>query len=152
MPLPTPGRIVHYFPSEHAPLPQIEGAPLAAIVAGVDRLGRLNLSVCDAAGRQYARQGIAFVDSNEPRPEGGNFCTWPSEFVAPITTTTPPPEPVAPQEEAATPAEELAAPEPAPAPAAPEPVVEATPEPVAETAAEVVSEAVDEAPPAPPAA
>lgn len=138
MALPTPGRIVHYFPSEHAPLPQNEGAPLAAIVAGSDRLGRLNLSVFDAMGRQYARQGITFVDESQPRPEGGNFCTWPSEVVAPITTTTPEPAPAeAPAAEAPAPA-----PEPAPAPA---------PEPVVEAAAEVVPDAVPQAPPAPPA-
>lgn len=79
MPLPTPGRIVWYYPSKHIDdIPQNLNEPLAAIVAAVYAAGtRVNLHVIDADGESVARRSILFVQPNEAVDSAsGCYATW----------------------------------------------------------------------------
>ena len=78
---PSNGRIVWYTPAranesdheiaQHSPL-----VPLAAMVAHVwgDRM--VNLVVLDSNGAMHARTSVTLLQDEDPKPEGGRFCSW----------------------------------------------------------------------------
>jgi hypothetical protein len=71
--LPTPGRIVWFFPAiaERDP----NGQPLAAIVAKVLSERSVNLTVSHGDGTTYAAQGVQLLQDDDAAPETGH-ATW----------------------------------------------------------------------------
>lgn len=72
---PTPGRIVWYYPAPHDGLAQLDGQPLAAIVAGVHNNNSVNLAIFDAYGNTQQRSRVHLVQPNEDRPNNAH-ATW----------------------------------------------------------------------------
>lgn len=72
---PTPGRIVHYFPSAADGISSLNGHPLAAIVAGIhgDRL--VNLAVLDSYGNWQQRSAVPLVQPGDDRPNSSH-ASW----------------------------------------------------------------------------
>jgi hypothetical protein len=88
MSAPTPGRIVCFYPHDHA-----EGAaPLVALVASVHANRRLNLAVFDHYGQLLPTppQQVLFVHQDEAAPAGRPHCCWPDRllehFMAPVAS------------------------------------------------------------------
>ena len=73
---PTVGRIVHFYPAGHEPMPKTPGEPLAAIVTCVWSDTCVNLGIFDANGGTWNKTSVLLVQDGEPKPEGGNYCTW----------------------------------------------------------------------------
>lgn len=77
--IPTPGRIVWYYPnanSEEGGFARAHGgAPLAAIVAQV-LASTVNLTVFDAKGVPHSRTAVRLVQEGHIRPIVEEFCEW----------------------------------------------------------------------------
>jgi len=76
----TKGRIVDYvLPTDsESTIPcACESGCLSAQVAFVNDDGSVNLSVLSTDGTWHGRSGVKFVDQGEPKPESGNYATWP---------------------------------------------------------------------------
>ena len=73
--MPTPGRIVWFFPE--APLRDPNGAPLAAIVAKVIEARTVNLAVIGADGTPHARQHVTLLQPGDllADPDAAH-CVW----------------------------------------------------------------------------
>lgn len=77
---PSNGRIVWYTPARNdsdGPIAQHDKlVPLAAMVVHVwgDRM--VNLVVFDSNGDQHARTSVTLLQDDDPKPEGGRFCSW----------------------------------------------------------------------------
>lgn len=72
---PTPGRVVWYYPAPHDGIAQLNGQPLAAIVAGVHNDNLVNLAVFDAYGNAQQRSSVHLVQPGEDRPNSAH-ATW----------------------------------------------------------------------------
>ena len=70
---PTPGRIVWFHPAPHDGMAQLNGQPLAAIVAGVHHDRLVNLSVFDAYGNTQQRSNVTLVQPIDTLPDGGAY-------------------------------------------------------------------------------
>lgn len=77
--IPTPGRVVWYYPAANcaeAGFTRAHGdAPLAAIVAQV-LAATVNLTVFDAKGVPHSRTAVRLVQEGDIRPVGEEFCEW----------------------------------------------------------------------------
>lgn len=81
---PSHGRIVWYTPARKSgdfdsdgPITQHDKTkPLAAMVVHVwgDRM--VNLVVFDSNGAAWGRTSVALLQDDDPKPEGGRFCSW----------------------------------------------------------------------------
>lgn len=72
---PTPGRVVWYYPAPHDGIAQLNGQPLAAIVAGVHNDNLVNLAVFDAYGNSQQRSNVHLVQPGNERPNSAH-ATW----------------------------------------------------------------------------
>lgn len=66
---PTVGRVVYLFEGTKA-------TPRAAIIAGFDPKGRVNLGAFDHDGSRIAMSGVPFVQAHEEKPTEGWWATW----------------------------------------------------------------------------
>lgn len=66
---PTVGRVVYLFEGTKA-------TPRAAIIAGFDPKGRVNLGAFDHDGSRIAMSGVPFVQAHEDKPTEGWWATW----------------------------------------------------------------------------
>lgn len=73
---PTPGRVVWFTPAAHDGIGQLNGQPLAAIVAGVHSDSLVNLAVFDAYGNAQQRSRVLLVQPGEAAPDGGSYAAW----------------------------------------------------------------------------
>jgi hypothetical protein len=77
---PTVGRIVLYHPhvdeKEHLTAPPAPGAPLAAMIAGVESPRIINLLVADAHGNPFGRAGVFLVQDGETPPTDISYAEW----------------------------------------------------------------------------
>lgn len=83
---PSNGRVVWYTParsfgnaenmSDHAVAQHDKLKPLAAMVVHVwgDRM--VNLVVFDSNGSVIPRTSVVLLQDDDPKPEGGRFCSW----------------------------------------------------------------------------
>ncbi|MBU3577496.1 hypothetical protein [Polynucleobacter sp. UK-Kesae-W10] len=74
--IPTVGRIVWFTPADHDGIGQLNGQPLAAIVAGVHSDTSVNLAVFDAYGNTQQRSSVRLVQPGEDKPDGGSYASW----------------------------------------------------------------------------
>ncbi|MCY1167114.1 hypothetical protein D9M73_70710 [compost metagenome] len=77
---PTPGRVVWFYPdpnsAESGFARNIDGQPLAALIARVWSDRMVNLMVVDANGVCHPRTSVHLVqEDGEPQPSG-DYCTW----------------------------------------------------------------------------
>lgn len=74
--IPTPGRVVWFYPAPYDGIGRMRADPLAAIVAGVhdDRL--VNLAVFDAYGGTQQRTQVRLVQPDDVAPDGGAYAAW----------------------------------------------------------------------------
>jgi hypothetical protein len=73
---PTLGRIVHYEPHPGDPGYNVSPETRAAIIAGINEDGTVNLAVFDRYGRYSAITSVRLVQDNEIPPETG-YAHWP---------------------------------------------------------------------------
>ncbi len=76
MTAPTVGRVVYYRVYQLSTVPNVQGEPLAAIVAAVQSKTHLNLSVFDSNGFQFPAQNVPFFENYEDGPAEGAFAHW----------------------------------------------------------------------------
>lgn len=70
---PTIGRVVHFFPHvDSAPDP----LPFAALLAGINDGGTINLAVFARDGSTYPVQGVKLLQGDEPAPVEGHYAAW----------------------------------------------------------------------------
>ncbi len=80
--IPTVGRVVWYWPPTQARTGignvLYLGQPFAATVAAVCDEGgeRINISYVDHEGNPFSRRAVELIQEDEPKPEGGHFCSW----------------------------------------------------------------------------
>lgn len=72
---PTPGRVVWYYPAPHDGIGQLNGYPLAAIVAGVHNDNLVNLAVFDAYGNSQQRSNVHLVQPGDAVPDSA-YVSW----------------------------------------------------------------------------
>lgn len=78
--IPTPGRVVWYYPSAADGLAQFgkgtsDAQPLAAIVAGVHADNMVNLAVFDSYGNTHARPNVYLAQPGAAVPDHAH-CAW----------------------------------------------------------------------------
>lgn len=73
---PTPGRVVWFNPGEHDGINRNEGQPLAAIIAGVNADGTLNLAVFDASGNTQPRTNVTLVQPGDANAPVAGYAEW----------------------------------------------------------------------------
>jgi len=70
---PTEGRIVHFYPHRDAAPDQ---RPFAAMLAGINDNGTINLTVSARDGSTYAVQNVPLLQGNDAPPPYGHFAAW----------------------------------------------------------------------------
>ncbi len=73
--IPTPGRIVWYWPSAADGIATLPGGPLAAIVAGVHNDRSVNLAVFDSYGNAQQRSSVRLVQPDDDIPDT-SYASW----------------------------------------------------------------------------
>ncbi len=73
--IPTPGRIVWYWPSAADGIATLPGGPLAAIVAGVHNDRSVNLAVIDSYGHAQQRINVRLVQPDDDIPDT-SYASW----------------------------------------------------------------------------
>lgn len=78
--IPTPGRVVWYYPSAADGLSQFskgtaDAQPLTGFVAAVHADNMVNLCVLDAYGNTHARLNVFLVQPGTPKPDHA-YCAW----------------------------------------------------------------------------
>lgn len=79
---PTPGRVVWYYPTAHDGIAQLNGQPLAAIVAGIHNDTLVNLAVFDAYGNTQQRSNVHLVQPGEAAPDHAHAAWMPYQVKA----------------------------------------------------------------------
>jgi hypothetical protein len=74
--VPTPGRIVYFYPAPNENIPVPAGKHLSAQIAAVHDDRRVNLSVLDSYGNHHARQNVTLVQPNDANRPVGSHATW----------------------------------------------------------------------------
>lgn len=73
---PTPGRIVHYYPSGSDNMTVIGAEPLAAIIVGVWSDTCVNLCVFDTNGIPHQKTSVLLVQDNMDVPADTGYADW----------------------------------------------------------------------------
>lgn len=73
---PTVGRIVWYRPGRHENIGHRVGEPLAALIAGVNSDGDVNLTVSDVEGRTHSRFAVTLAQEGEAMDDNYAYCEW----------------------------------------------------------------------------